>query len=53
MTPENLTDSELSDHIATLSCPSYTNPSKFHTRYLADLQAEARRRNLKLPEIKK
>ena len=49
MIPENLTDSELLEHIQTLSSPTYRNLSKFHIQYLADLEAEARHRNLKLP----
>lgn len=48
MTPDDLTNSELVELIETLSHPTYRNLSKFHAQYLADLQAEASRRKLKL-----
>jgi len=48
MQPDALTDSELLELIDRYSNPAYQNLSKTHKQYLADLQAEARRRNLKV-----
>lgn len=49
ITAEDLTNSELIEHIEQLRSAAYLNLSQIHTEWLKALEDEANHRKLKLP----